>query len=403
MLKQGVMTETSVQALGSVRSNLGRLGLALSLLLGCEKSQPPMPKSPVIPSGQTLRVATYSEYFGLRTLPTFESKTGNRVESEVFQSNESLLAHLGSRSFDVVFLSGYAVEHMLASGRLQKMPRERVPNLAQVPLDFRNPPYDPGLEHCVPYIWWVIGFAFLPPKSGHTSEPSSLDALFAKDGPEVAWLDDMRATLGMALRRLGRSPNTRDATDLAAARELLLAALPRVVDIVDDPAELLQSGRISVSMGWSNDTFSLARKDPRVRFLLPKEGTLLYVDFACVLQTAKQPEVGFAFLDHLLEPTISAEIANTRMIPTVSEGGRKMLDAEAHWMWGTLESLRGHSGRYEPLRDVGDATLLYEKTWAEVKAGFAKEKARRAALPPPTVEKSPAPKPIKGKKWVSPF
>ena len=88
---------------------------------------------------------------------------------------------------------------------------------------------------------------------------------------------------------------------------------------------------------------------------------------------------------------------------SVEETLNKMLDAEAHWMWGTLESLRGHSGRYEPLRDVGDATLLYEKTWAEVKAGFAKEKARRAALPPPTVEKSPAPKPIKGKKWVSPF
>lgn len=404
------MIGKSAQALWSwLGSTIGQRGLALTLSLGlpvvqgCNKPLPSVPKPPQVPSGQTLRVAAFADYFGTRTLPTFEAKTGNHVDVEVFQSNESLLATIDSRRFDVVFLSGYAVEHMIESGRLLKMPRERVPNLAQVPLDFRNPPYDPSLNHCVPYIWWVIGFAFLPPTTGHVSEPSSLDALFAPTGPGVAWLDDMRATLGMALRKLGLSPNSREAADVTAARDLLLRALPRVVDIVDDPAELLQSGRISVSMGWSNDVFSLTRKDPRVRFLLPKEGTLLYVDFVCVLSTAQQPEVGFAFLDHLLEPTISAEIANTRMIPTVSEGGRRMLDAEAHWMWGTLESLRGHSGRHEPLRDVGDATTLYEKAWQEVKAGLAMEKARRAAQPPAPVEKKPVPVPIKGKKWVSPI
>lgn len=407
MLFCGAMIGKSAQALRSwFRCKGGdRLALLIGLsvgvagLWGCNKPLPPPPKPLPLPTGQTLRVASFADYFGMRTLPSFETKTGNHVDLEVFQSNESLLAHIDSRRFDVVFLSGYAVEGMIGRGRLASMPRERVPNLAQVPIDFRNPPYDPSLSHCAPYIWWVIGFAYLPPKTGHSTEPSSLDLLFAKDGPQVAWLDDMRAVLGMALRKLGRSPNTREAADLVAARDLLLAALPRVVDIVDDPAELLQSGRISVSMGWSNDVFSLARKDPRVRFLLPKDGTLLYVDFVCVLATAQQPEVGFAFIDHLLEPTISAEIANTRMIPTVSEGGRQMLDAEARWMWGTLESLRSHRSSYEPLRDVGDATPLYENAWQEVKSVFAREKARRAAQPQAPAPKKPAQAPIRGKKW----
>jgi spermidine/putrescine transport system substrate-binding protein len=380
------------------------LGMSILSLGGsCNKPLPPMPQPPTVPTGQTLRVASFVDYFGMRTLPSFETKTGNHVSLEAFQSNESLLAHIDSRRFDVVFLSGYAVEGMIASGRLATMPRERVPNLAQVPIDFRNPPYDPSLSHCVPYIWWVIGFAYLPPKSGHSSEPGSLDVLFAPSGPEIAWLDDMRAMLGMALIKLGRSPNSHDAADLTAARDLLIAAAPRVVELVDDPGALLQSGRISVSMGWSNDVFALARRDSRVRFLLPKDGTLLYVDFVCVLANAQQPEVAWAFLDHLLEPTISAEIANTRMIPTVSEGGRQMMDTEARWMWGTLEQLRGRRSSYEPLRDVGDATPLYEKTWQEVKTAFAQVKARRAAQVPvsPPVEKKPAP--IKGKKWISPL
>ncbi len=387
-----------------VRSQLSLSSvLCLPLLSGCNRPPPTPPPPPTIPSGQTLRVATFTDYFGSRTLPSFESKTGNRVEVEVFQSNESLLANLDSRRFDVVFLSGYAIEPLIGTGRIAKMPRERVPNLAQVPLDFRNPPYDPSLSHCVPYIWWVVGFAYLPPRTGHVAEPSSLDALFAETGPEVAWLDDMRATLGMALRRLGKSANTRDPAEIAAAKNLLLRAVPRGIELIDDPSDLQLHGRLSVSMAWSNDVFALTRKVPQVRFLLPKEGTLLYVDFACVMQTAKQPEIGFAFLDHLLEPAISADIANTRMLPTVSEGGRKMLDTEARWLWGTLESLRGHSGSYEPMRDVGDATPLFEKAWQDVKDGIAKEKARRAALPPPVPEKKPAKEPIKGKKWVNPL
>ena len=87
------------------------------------------------------------------------------------------------------------------------------------------------------------------------------------------------------------------------------------------------------------------------------------------------------------------------MIPTVSEGGRQMLDAEAPWMWGTLESLRSHRSSYEPLRDVGDATPLYENAWQEVKSVFAREKARRAAQPQAPAPKKPAQAPIRGKKW----
>jgi spermidine/putrescine-binding protein len=150
MLFCGAMIGKAAQALRSwFRCKGGdRLALLIGLsvgvagLWGCNKPLPPPPKPLPLPTGQTLRVASFADYFGMRTLPSFETKTGNHVDLEVFQSNESLLAHIDSRRFDVVFLSGYAVEGMIGRGRLASMPRERVPNLAQVPIDFRNPPYD---------------------------------------------------------------------------------------------------------------------------------------------------------------------------------------------------------------------------------------------------------------------
>lgn len=363
------------------------------LLLGCPRTQPPEPVQ--TPSHQTLTVATFPDYFGSRTLSSFTQKTGNRVDVEVFESNEQMLANLDGRRFDVAFLSGYAVEHLIERGRIAVMPRERVPNLAQVLPDFRNPPQDPGLLHCIPYTWWVVGLAYLPPKTGHVKEPTGLDELFSETGPQAVWLNDMRATLGMALRRLGKSANTRNAADVEQAKMLLLSAAGRGVELVDDPLPLWQAGRLSVSLSWSNDVFVLARKAPQVRFLLPKEGTLLYVDFACVLQHAKEPEVAFAFLDHLLDPSVSADIANTQLLPTVSESAKKLEDTEVRWIWGILDSLRSRPKSYEPLRDVGDATQLYEAAWSEVKAGIQKEAARRAATPPPEKKIAPVKKPKK--------
>lgn len=374
--------ERCSRTLWPVLPRLSRVAAMASLasltgLAGCTRTSPPV--TPPAPVHQTLLVAAFPDYFGPQTLPSFSAKTGHRIELEVFSTNERLLANLDARPYDVVFLSGYAVEHLIERGRVARMLREHVPNLVQVPPMFRNPPQDPGLVHCIPYVWWVVGLSYLPPKIGHVHEPQSLDAVFSAQGPEAVWLDDMRATLGMALRKLGRSANTREPTDLAAAQHLLFAAAHRGVRLIDDPSELANRGTSFVGLAWSNDVFALFRKTPELRFLIPKEGTLLYIDFACVLAQTKQAEAAFLFLNHLLEPGVSAEIANTQLLPTVSESGYKLLDSEARWPWGVLESLRGHSGSYEPLRDVGDATLLYEKTWAQVLDKIKAENARLEA------------------------
>ena len=236
-------------------------------------------------------------------------------------------------------------------------------------------------------------------RTGHVIEPSSLDILFAESGPEVAWLDDMRATLGMALRRLGKSANTRDPGHCSGQRAAFAGAAARH-RAIDDPADLDKRGKLSVSMGWSNDVFSLVRKVPQVRFLLPKKERCC-VDFACVLQSARQPDVGFAFW------TTCWNRRFPRTSPT-----RGFADGE-----------RGAGGRCStPKRaGCGDAgiaaqslgklrtTARCRRSDAALRTGVAggekrhrKGKSASAALPPPVPEKAQAGADQR-QKWVNPF
>jgi spermidine/putrescine transport system substrate-binding protein len=354
---------------------LAGLGLVSS---GCQKQHAVLPPPVSVPSGQTIRVLAFPDFFAKTTIPRFETETGNHVTLHGYATSEELLAQLAQDSAaDVVFPSSYAVERLIREGKLLAMPRERVPNLVHVSTEFRNPPYDPSLQHCVPYSWEAPGLGYVFKNEGQTLEPSSLKDVFDRSGPRVVWLDDMRVTIGLALRLLGRSASSQQAADLNEAQQLLLAALPRVDNLVTDAGPLLRTGAISLGLAWSTDIYNLHREREDIRFVPPVEGTLLYVYYACVLSQSMHPEVAFAFLNHLLEPQVAAEISNARMLPMPNEEARRLLESDGRAMWGLFEFLRNHNRSYEALRDVGPALPAYEHTWRAVQEGLAAHKARR--------------------------
>ena len=377
-------------------SAVGAASLALFttalLTTGCQRKPPQQLLGHIaVPSGQTLRVLTFPDYFGQTTITRFEAETGNRVALTTYANSEELIQRIAhDATFDVIFPSSYAVERLIRDGKLLAMQRERVPNLVHISTEFRNPPYDPSLQHCVPYGWAALGLGFVWTKDSKGPEPGSLGALFGKDGPRVVWLDDMRATMGLALRQLGRSASTQQQADINEAQALLIAALPRVDALVDRPGPLLASSAVSISMAWSTEIYNLHRDRPEIRFGLGQEGTLLYVNYACVLAQSPHPEVAAAFINHLLDPQVAAEISNTRMLPMPNEEARRLLEGEGRTMWGLFEYLRNHNRSYETPRDVGAAQPAYDQAWRNVKAAFAAEKGRREATVPHLPASPPA-------------
>jgi spermidine/putrescine-binding protein len=373
---------------------LPREAVALLLLAaltgGCSQpSSQVLP--PPLPTGQTLRVAAFPGYLPAALQTDFESKTGNKLSVETYNSSEELLARLaGGTRYDVVFPSGYAVEQLIAAGRLAPMQRQLVPKVGNVPVGFRNPPMDAGLEHCIPYTWSILGLAVRPKsKSSDVSPDRWLDLFETKplpgemSMPKLLMLDDMRASIGVALRYLNHSASSRQRADLLDAQKLLLSQLQRSPDYVKDPSLPLRSGEVALALSWSSPIFDLMRKRAEVRFVLPSEGTLLNIDYACVLVGSAELDVAFSFLNYLLDPFVAAETTNTTMLAIVNQGARQLLEPDGRGMWSLFDSVISRGQTYELLRDVGPAQAIYEETWRTVKAELKKRQAAQQVGTPP--------------------
>jgi hypothetical protein len=81
------------------------------------------------------------------------------VVEDFYPSNEEMLARVvaGGAQYDVVVPSDYMIEIMIEDGLLLPLTRDAIPNLANVDEDFIDPPYDPGLQFSVPYLWGTTG------------------------------------------------------------------------------------------------------------------------------------------------------------------------------------------------------------------------------------------------------
>jgi spermidine/putrescine-binding protein len=185
----------------------------------------------------------------------------------------------------------------------------------------------------------------------------------------ILMLDDPRETLGVALLLGGRSLNATDPTALREAQRLLLDQKPLVRTYNSSSFEdVLLSGDVWLAQGWNGQFAKAMEQDPDIAYVIPREGASLFVDSLAIPASAPHPELAHAFLDFTLEAEIAAEICRTMGYSTPNCAALPLLPPEirAHRAIFPPEDVLS---RLELIEDVGEATLLYDRLWTEVKAG----------------------------------
>lgn len=343
------------------------IGCTVILLLGCARGP-----------GETelateLHLYNWSEYIDPQVLEDFESEFGVHVVEDTFANNEELLAKLqaGAGGYDVIVPSDYMVQIMIEEGLLAELNHDNIPNIVNVAPKFANPPYDPGLVHCVPYLWGTTGI-------GYNTEvfdepPDSWAYLF---DPELAsqyagrftMLNDARETIGAALKYLGYSLNTTDEQQLAEARDLLIQQKAWVYAYDTEQYEdLLSADETVLAHGWSGDFFMIAGEDERIWYAIPREGGTIWADNLCIPASAPSPYTAEVFINFLLRPEVAAANSNYTWYASPNAAATEFIEPEI------LEEPAIYPpadvmDRLEWIEDVGDATPLYERIWTEVKA-----------------------------------
>ncbi|HXK12050.1 MAG TPA: extracellular solute-binding protein [Vicinamibacteria bacterium] len=322
-----------------------------------------------LPADRVLNLYIWSNYIAPETLARFEARHGVKVNVDLYDSNEALLAKLqaGNAGYDVACPSDYSVEVLVAQGLLRPLDHTALPHLVNVDPAFLDRPSDPGNAHSVPYFWGTSGIAYS--RRRVEEPPDSWGALWdPRYRGRILMLDDAREAMGAALKWRGHSQNTKDPRLLAAARDDLRRQKPLVRAYNSSNFEdVLLAGDVWLAQAWNGQIAKAMAQDPDIAYVLPREGSTLFIDNLVVPRDAPHPALAHAFIDFTLEAEVAAEICRTMRYSSPNRAAWPLLPPEIRANPAIFPPAEAVA-RLELIRDLGETTVLYDRMWTEVKA-----------------------------------
>jgi len=305
--------------------------LAVLVLAGCgRKPSTPEAGPPATAEEKVLNVYNWSDYIDPAVIEAFQKETGIAVRYDVFDSNEVLETKLltGKSGYDVVVPSAYFLERQVQAGVFRKLDKTRLAGLANLDpgLQASVARHDPGNEHGVIYMWGTTGIGYdadriaaIMPDAPTDSWSLVLDpAVVSKfQGCGVSFLDDPTDMVGTVLLWLGKDPNSQSEDDLKLAEDALLKIRPYIRTIHSSQyIEDLANGEVCIAVGYSGDVLQArdraaeAGKELDIRYVIPREGALMWFDTLAIPADAAHPNNAHAFIDYLLRPDVAAANSN---------------------------------------------------------------------------------------------
>ncbi len=330
-----------------------------------------VPMAAVAESGGVVNIFNWEDYIDETTLEMFTAETGIKVNYMNFTTNEDMLVQVEATpsAFDVVFPSDYAVERMLSKGLLETIDFSNVPNVDQILPELRNASYDPTGEYSVPYMWGTVGILY---NKTMVQEPVDSWAILwdTKYLGNVFMMDSIRDTMGITLKYLGYSMNTRDPVALEQAKDLLIKQKQEgIVKAyqVDETKDKMVAGEAALALMWSGDAQYAIDLNPDLDYVVPKEGSNVWVDAMVIPKGAKNKANAEAFINFMSRPDI-AQINCEAIWYSSPNAGAVALMGEEYTGNPVMNPAPEVVARCEYFDDIQDFIEIYNALWLDVKS-----------------------------------
>jgi len=316
---------------------------------------------------RVLNLYIWSNYIAPETLRKFEERMGVKVNVDLYDTNEAMLAKIqsGNVGYDLLCPSNYPIETLRKQDLLRPLDHSALPHLKNLDPRFLDLDYDKGNRYSIPYFWGTCGVAY---NRKRVPKVESWGVLWdPRYAGRVLMLDDPREAIGAALKWKGRSLNATDADSLALATRLLLEQKPLVRTYNSSNFEdVLLSGDVWVAQGWNGQFARAIAQDPDLEYVIPNEGGSLFIDSLVIPRSAPHPELAHAFMDFVMEAEIAAEICATMQYSTPNRAAVALLPESLRQNPAVFPSDE-EIARLELIHDIGEATLDFDRAWTEVK------------------------------------
>ncbi|MBF0210362.1 MAG: spermidine/putrescine ABC transporter substrate-binding protein [Desulfamplus sp.] len=317
-----------------------------------------------------LYIYNWSDYINENLVKSFEEENSCKIILDYFDSNETMYAKLkaGAAGYDIVFPSGYMVGVMAKEGMLLKLDHSKIPNLKNIDKKYISFSLDEQHEFSVPYMISNTGIGYLKSKAGETFEPSWNIFADPKYKGRMTMLNDMREAIGAALKYLGYSINTTDLKELEEAKGILMGWKQNIAKFeADQYKNGLVSGEFYFCQGYNGDIFQVRAENADIGYAIPKEGTTLSSDNMVILNSSKNPDLAYKFINFMLDGKVSAEnIEYVQYLAPNKEAYQYLSDGIKS---DPAILMPEHVlNRCEVIIDLGNDNALYSKIWDQVKS-----------------------------------
>lgn len=323
-------------------------------------------------NGQVI-VYNWGEYIDPEIIDLFEEETGIDVIYEEFETNEIMYPKIqsGAIAYDVVCPSDYMIQRMIENDLLAEINYDHIPNLKYIGDNYMkmSRQFDPENKYSVPYLWGTVGILY---NKKMVDEPvDSWGILWDKKYEDsILMQDSVRDAFAVALKYLGYSLNSTDLDELEAAKNLLIEQKPLVqAYVIDQVRDKMIGGEAALGVIYSGEALYCQQENPDLDYVIPKEGTNIWIDSWVIPKNAKNVENAEAFINFLCRPDIAKMNFDYITYPIPNTAGRDLIEDESLRNSPIAFPDDSKLENCETFRFLGDDNdALYNRLWREIKS-----------------------------------
>ncbi len=322
----------------------------------------------------TIYVYNWGEYIDPEVITMFEEETGIKVVYDEYETNETMYPKVeaGASVYDVICPSDYMIQKMIDNNLLAEINWDNVPNAkTNIGAQYyeQSKEFDPENKYSVPYCWGTVGILY---NKTMVSEPiDSWNVLWDEQyADNILMQDSVRDAFMVGLKKNGYSMNSMNTAELETAKNDLIAQKPLVqAYVVDQVRDKMIGDEAAIGVIYSGEAIYTQRENPNLEYVIPKEGTNVWIDSWVIPANCQNKENAEKWIDFMCRPEIALMNFDYITYSTPNDAARELIeDKDIRNSTIAFPDLTQYDNleTFTYLGEEGDA--LYNDLWEEIKA-----------------------------------
>ena len=320
-----------------------------------------------------LRVYNWGEYIDPDVIEEFQKETGIKVIYDEFETNEIMYAKLAqdNSAYDILCPSDYMISKLIEQDMLSELDYSKIPGAKEnIGAEYweESKGFDPEGKYSVPYCWGTVGILYN--KTMVDDVVDSWEILWdEKYAGSILMQDSVRDAFMIPLMMKGYSMNTLNENELDEATQMLIDQKPLVqAYVIDQVRDKMIGDEAALGVIFSGEAIFTQRENENLEYVIPKEGTNVWIDSWVMTRDAKNKENAYRWIEFMSRPDIALKNFEFITYSTPNTAARDLIEDEeiknSEIAFPNLDNYKLET--YVYLGEDGDK--LYNEYWKKVKS-----------------------------------